>query len=86
MWNKLIEASAPCKPHVVSTLRNIIVYFDSSLLQCIGNLRSANVLLAATSQEEIVNLLVKLIRTGEDSIIVFVYVKPEDGTAKPTHL
>lgn len=60
VWQELMQAAAPGEPLVSSTLALEEVSINAHLVQLLDHSLCAEVLLGATTQEEIVNLLVEV--------------------------
>ena len=89
MWDELFQATSPGEPLVVSTCRLVIVGVDAQSLEVVDEFLCAEHLIhsfRAAHHEEVVNLLVELVGTGEDTVVGCFGVKTEDGTAEGSHV
>ena len=58
--------------------RHIEVRLDAGLAQALHQRLRTEVLLRATTQEEVVHLLVELVRTREHTIVCRLHIQSED--------
>ena len=89
MRDKLFQASTPGKPLMIGACRLVILGFDTHRIEVVDEFLCTEHLVHAfcsTHHEEVVDLLVELVGTCEDTVVGSLEVEPEDGTAEGSHV
>ena len=86
MGDELIEAPTPCEPLMMCAWRHVVIDIDACSAEHIHQLTRSEVLLASTTEEEIVHVAVELISLQECAVIGFLKIDAEDGSAEGTHV